>query len=208
MTHLIRCLLPQRPLTPGRSRTRPPGARLGGRELVIGTRGEEHVATHSWVFHTDNGAPGSHGCNWPHRVTNFRLCVHIRPSILSPLPSPGSNALVLTQCSHHRVAVGGQVNGIAFISSPLLPADRHGTKFRPGTPGGPLPHRCRRIAKLCIDVSNTGPIPPDGSISGQHLSAAARHHAQKSYTSHSIMVPGTTPHGCSPSIRQGKWKRL
>ena len=24
-----------------------------------------------WIFHTDNGAPGSHGCNWPNRGHKF-----------------------------------------------------------------------------------------------------------------------------------------
>ena len=42
-------------------------AALGGRQMLTRT---------VWIFHTDNGAPGSHGCNWPHRYFGFRTHQH------------------------------------------------------------------------------------------------------------------------------------
>ena len=60
-----------------------------------------------------------------------------------------------------RCLAEGGVNGVAFISSPLLPAARHGTKF------DGLAHLSDiyltvavGIAQLSIDIAATGPIPP------------------------------------------------
>ena len=54
------------------------------------------------------------------------------------------------------------MNGVAFISSPLIPVSQHGTQFTG------LAHLADiyltvavGIAGLSIDISATGPIPPD-----------------------------------------------
>ena len=66
----------------------------------------------------------------------------------------------------------GGVNGVAFISSPLLPAARQGTKF------DGLAHLSDiyltvavGIAQLSIDVAATGPIPPGVQAAGLSSSA-------------------------------------
>ncbi len=113
----------------------------------------------------------------------------------------------------------GGVNGIAFISSPLLPADRRGTKFQG------LAHLADiyltvavGIADLSIDVSTTGPIPPDSFnlwpalASGSPSPRPEVVHLPLSegnpYGVNTSWCPKGPSHGCSPSIRQGKWKLI
>ena len=125
-----------------------------------------------------------------------------------------------------RCLAEGGVNGVAFISSPLLPAARHGTKF------DGLAHLSDiyltvavGIAQLSIDIAATGPIPPDSHnlwpalMSGAPsprpevvhlpLSAGNMYGINTSDCGRGCGTPTSTGcHGCAPSIRQGDWKLL
>jgi len=90
-----------------------------------------------WIFHTDNGAPGSHGCNWPHRGHKFSFWYAIAPNIVC-LP----RGIDLT---HERVVSWDRSQGgrrerrcVRFISASPCGAAWHAV-HRARTPGRYLP---------------------------------------------------------------------
>lgn len=108
---------------------------------------------------------------------------------------------------------------MAFISSPLLPLARRGTQFNG------LAHLADiyltvavGIAKLSIDVSKTGPIPPDsfnlwpalmgGSPSPRPEVVHLPLSEGNPYGVNTTMCRKAPGHGCAPSIRKGQWKLI
>ena len=59
---------------------------VGNLSLALESR---HMAQRTvWILHTDNGAPGSHGCNWPHRGHKFSFVSTLCLRTYSPPPHP------------------------------------------------------------------------------------------------------------------------
>jgi len=143
-----------------------------------------------FIVHTDNGGETTHACNWPLRGGKFGFWE-------------------------------GGVRGPAFVSSLLIPVARRGTKL------AGLAHIADWYATVLIglagaqpsDMTATGPLAHDSFNLWPSIVGKAARSPRTQVIHYPLIDPQkletvasarchSAKHGCSPAVREGKWKLM